>query len=206
MKPVDAVLVARFVDKGPTWAGTESGGLASGAWPVIASSDAWEREAWPMPEFFLPYYDEPAVARWSEDNPGTLIDIRTLAPGAEAAGHPPDHGELPPSHVEYRLEELIGVPHHVKEDKSPEEGARHFLLIPRWSADDAVREVSELGIGDVKVLENRADAITRVEVFQLATVATIRPLADEAAATLTALAERHGGEYEGVEWWLPRRH
>jgi hypothetical protein len=59
----------------------------------------------------MPFYVEPAVGRWSEDNPEKLVDYRTLASESEAANYPVDGGEAPPSHLEYALEEIFGIAH-----------------------------------------------------------------------------------------------
>jgi hypothetical protein len=104
------------------------------------------------------------------------------------------------------LEEHFGLPHpDLPEEPAPAAaiGVLHFLLIPEQAVDTVVRELRELALGEVEVLDERLGGIADVEVFQPGRVADLRASADEVEATLTELAERHGGEYDGHEWALP---
>lgn len=200
LTPSDAVLVTRFEDEA----------LESGDWPILASTDAWERDAWPMPEFHMPATQaltgESFAVRYSEDAPHRYMGHRPIALHEERA-FPPDHGAYAPGRLANVLRDHLGVPRESGRDDElelvVEEGVRHFLLIPRKAVDDVRRELSKLGFGDVSLLEEREGGIADVEVYERGSVEALQSSVDGVEARLSALAERHSGEYDGREWALP---
>jgi hypothetical protein len=80
---------------------------------------------------------------------------------------------------------------------------RHFLLVPEQAVDSVVRELRELALGEVEVLDEHLGGIADIEVLQPGRAGDLQASADEVEAKLTTLAERHGGEYDGREWALP---
>ncbi len=103
------------------------------------------------------------------------------------------------------MADAVGVqlPDDEELEVAVEEGVRHFLLIPEQAVAAVIRELRGLALGEVEVLDEHLGGITDVELIQHGSVADLQASADEVEATLTALAERHGGEYDGREWALP---
>ncbi len=73
LKPEDALLVSRFRDEA----------IESGAWPILGSTSAWQRDVWPLPELdnadHAELTGEHVVRRYSEDDAASSLGARTLA-------------------------------------------------------------------------------------------------------------------------------
>jgi immunity protein 26 of polymorphic toxin system len=195
-RPSDALRACRFRDDA----------LRSARWPIIASVSDWDRTAWPMPDFHVPFTHEVTGESWavtySEDNPDRSIRRRRIS-FEEEADYPQD-GVFPPSHLEYELARMLGV-RGVEEETEViavvEEGVRHFLLIPSDAVERVRWELHALGFDEVAVIDERDDTAD-VEAFQRGSLADLRSSVDETEERLTALAREVGGDYEGLEWAL----
>jgi Immunity protein 26 len=194
LTPNDAILVTRFFDFA----------IESGEWLTLGSRTCWERTAWPLPElrrtFGAELTGEHLVDRYSDDNPGKWLGSWALATEAEAATYLTDRGLCAPGYVENVLADAFGrvrrqLPDEDEIDIRAEEGVR--------AVEEVVRHLRALRLGEVEVPDQREGGIADLEVFQRGPVEDLRASADEVEATLTALAERHGGEYDGREWALP---
>lgn len=200
LAPPDAILLTRFFDEA----------LGSGRWPILGSSEDWQRATWPMPEFHV--LDSQALTgasfawRYSEDNPARLVGRRQIA-AEEEASYPADYGLCQPELVEHLLGELLGIEilDEEGEEAEPliEEGVRHLLLVPPDALERVRRELEASGFPDVEVLEKREDGLVDLEVFQGGPVRALRRTIDDVEAHLTAIARNAGGEYDGLEWALP---
>jgi hypothetical protein len=195
LAPDDAVLVTRFLDRP----------LLAGEWPILASHDEWRPEEWPMPELLQLYIvnepGEKTVIRYSEDYPHRIADVRQI-PVDEAQRYPPDHGELPPSHMRYELRRLFGLPEEAEPTVTVEEGVLFVLSVPPGAVDEVCRELAALGLTNVDVGEEQ-DGMVDVEIFQAGKVADLRPSVVATEGELSALASRAGGEFDGLVWALP---
>jgi hypothetical protein len=195
-KAADAVLIARF----------RHDALVSGQWPLIASATDWNRSEWPMPEFHVPFTYEATGESWAvmyaDDDPDRSVRRRRISV-EEEADYPAD-GELAPAHVERMLAEELGA-YRVQEETDAkdgiyEEGVRHFLLIPRSATREIRRQLTELGLEDVEVLDER-NGLVDVVVVQRGVA--LRESIDEMETRLTAIAQSVGGQYDGLEWAVP---
>ena len=110
----------------------------------------------------------------------------------EEADYPAD-GVLSPAHVEHVLAEKLGASRVDEEtdatDAVDEEGVRHFLLIPRSATDEIRRQLTELGLEEVEVLEERHGLVDVVAV-QRGEIDALRAGVDEMETSLTAIAQR----------------
>jgi hypothetical protein len=163
-----------------------------------------------MPEFHNPHSQwllgHGTAVQYSEDNPGRFLGQREITL-EEEADYPPDEGVFPDSHLEYRMEELLGLPH--SRDAAPETpvptepGVTHWLFVPAAAVDQARERLGQRGFDDVAVLEERENGLVGVLVTQMGDLEALRGLVDAVEAELTALAASLGGHYDGAEWALP---
>ena len=199
--PEDAVYVCRFYDEP----------LTTRHWPIIHSSTTWNRSEWPMPEFHNPHshwlVGHGIAVQYAEENPDRCVGQREITVDEES-DYPPDEGVFPDSHLKYRMEELLGVPHPPEraEAAAPlpaEPGVTHWLFLPAATIDQAREQLALLGFDDVVVLDERENGLVDVLVSQTGDVDALRAQADSVEAELTTLATSLGGEYDGTEWALP---
>jgi hypothetical protein len=102
-RPEDAVRLCRFLDHP----------LVSGEWPIIATTEGWDRGAWPMPEFRNRLSEtllgESRVVMYAEDDPSRYVHHRTVS-AEEAARCPPEEGVFPAQALEHLVGEWLGAP------------------------------------------------------------------------------------------------
>jgi hypothetical protein len=81
LSPEDAIHVGRFGDRD----------LRTGRWPVIGTSETWDRAAWPMPPFVRIQLVSGIAYKvvYDQDDPGKMISETKCDP-SEADSHPRD--------------------------------------------------------------------------------------------------------------------
>jgi hypothetical protein len=199
LRPADSILVTRFRDQA----------LVAGNWSILAESEDFRREDWPMPEFLQVYIEnKPGMAtviRYSENDLYRFAAVREI-PAAEAHEYTPDHGELPPSHVREFLRRHFGLPTapSIFSTEPVERGVRYVLAVPPESVDEARGELSAHGFTDPEILHDevgRGDPVW-IAVWIHGDVRKLRSSVDETRAQLTAIAEKVGGQFDGLDWAL----
>jgi hypothetical protein len=98
LRPEAAILVARVGHLG----------LRSGEWPVIGGSAAWDRGAWPIPEFGHAdlLVEERYTARTYDETLNLFVRERRI--GSEEFGGLPADGLMGAGFLEKRLTRLLG--------------------------------------------------------------------------------------------------